>query len=210
MMLFELLLIPLVTILFISLWNKGQGNVIFPISSFIIGAIVFFPGIFLFYLFRGIFPLEFSSSALYLHFMWQDHLLHAVFSTTGLLIFRAFIQKTSHDNYSFRALAYYGGYYTLVSCFYFLENLTHLNEYILFILPLLHLSMVLCTSIAVSQFHSRDGLSRIFPILLLAVPIALFGLISTGPIQNSNFFPIVFSALAAGASVFGFVRLKDY
>lgn len=210
MMLFELLLIPLVTIMCTALWSRGKGNIVFPLSSFIIGAIVFFPGIFLFYLFRGLFPMDYSSIDLYLYFMGQDHLLHLIFSTAGLLLIRAFIQKTVNDNYTFRALAFYGGYYTLVSCFYFLENLSHLNEYVLFVLPLLHLSTVLLASIAVSQFHTRDGVSRIIPLVMLVVPAALFGFISTGPLQNNFILSVIAAVVVTGVSGFGFWKLKDY
>ncbi|MBN1524798.1 MAG: hypothetical protein JW904_09960 [Spirochaetales bacterium] len=210
MMLFELFLTPVVTILAVALYSRERGNIIFPLSTFIIGAVFFFPGIFLFYLFRGIFPLAFSGTAMYLHYFYQDHLLHIVFSTIGLVLLRMFLQKTTHDNYVFRAVAYYGGYYSLVSCFYFLENFSHLNPHVLFVLPLLHCSMVLLASIAFSQFHNRDGLERVLPLALLLVPAAVMGFVSSLPMHNNLVIAIILAVIVAGASGFAFVKLKDY
>jgi hypothetical protein len=210
MIIFQLLLIPAVSVLFILLWSRNRGQIIFPLSTFILGAIIFFPGIFIFYLLRGFFQLHFSSIDLIIYFFGQDQLLHIVLATIGLLIIRKFSNIADHESFTFRALAFYGGYYSLVSCFYYLENFAHLNEYVLFILPVMHLSTILIASIALGQFHDRDGFVKILFLFGLLIPASALSFVSTLPFRNYIIIAAILTGVFALLSTFLFVKLKDH
>jgi len=210
MMIFELLFIPLATILFLVLYSRQKGDMVFPVFSYIRGAVMFFAGIALFGIFQAFFPRTFSFVGLYFHYLGRDHLLHMVFAAAAMILIEMRPGKSKSGPDIHAAVAFFGGYYTFVSFFYFLENFSHLDYYVLFLLPVLHFATVLVLAVGITQFFEQSGIMRaMMAVFVIAAPL-LFALPGVFALTNWHVPAILCTVLFAGAAGFLYYRLKDY
>ncbi|RPJ06585.1 MAG: hypothetical protein EHM28_09800 [Spirochaetaceae bacterium] len=210
MMVFELVFIPLASILTLILYSREKGNINFPVFSFIRGAVLFFPGIAIFGIFQGFFPMNFSTIGMFFHYFGRDFLLHMALATAAFTIVERRPGKNSQDPDIHSAVAFFSGYFMFVSFFYFLENFSHLDYYVLFLLPILHFGTVLILGTALTQFFAQDGLFRIIMAVTVAATPFLFALSGVFAMTNIPVFAILCTCIFAAASGFFYYRFKEY
>jgi hypothetical protein len=210
MMIFELLFIPLASIITIVLYSRDKGNIVFPVFSFIRGAVLFFPGIAIFGILQGFFPMNFSTAGMFFHYFGRDFLLHMALAIVAFILVEYRPGKNSQVPDIHSAVAFFSGYFTFVGFFYFLENFSHLDYYVLFLLPVLHFAVILVLGTAVTQFFNQDGLMRIIMVAAAVGTPILFSLSGMFAMTNKPILSVLCTCVLAAASGFFYYRLKEY
>ena len=182
MVFFYITLFPLTFLLISSLLYKGSLKEKEAWENYFFGVLVAVPVFLLLLEFKGTpVPEEFSMKRLYLHGFWNDNLLLLIFPVffygiLSLFVPRYSIRSEATDPF-FPAMAFFFGFYTLITANDLLVY-PFLNEfYILFILPVLRFSVVISVSLCFSTFGKLIGFKRyiLLGITILAIFFAPVG-----------------------------------
>jgi len=109
-------------------------------------------------------PVEFSKSRLYVHGLWNDHLLILLFPVVLYLAASFFVPRFSicgeAEEPFYPAFSFFSGFYTLVV----LNDLLvfpYLNDiYLLFLLPVLRISTMISVTLSFTCFSKLFGFKR--------------------------------------------------
>jgi hypothetical protein len=92
----------------------------------------------------------------------------------------------------------------------YLDHITRLDLYILFLFPLLELAIILIASICISLFMSNFGVVKYISVFgLLSIPFIL-NLVTVLAIRNYPLAAVIGTCIFAGGAGFLFVKRKDY
>jgi hypothetical protein len=181
MALFLLFAVPLF-FFFIALllWEADPvSRTAFIVSTFLKGALVFFPGFLVMLIARRIFGFAYGGFLLYLSFFLRDHLVPLLLASAGFLLWQRKLDFPATEEGIFLAVfSFFSGFFALVDIADALARWGSWDAYGLFLLPVLRIAAILLVSLAAQRFfrwEGNDGLAFCGVVALLA---ALFCLAS--------------------------------
>ncbi len=209
MSLFLLLALPLFSLSITTYYNRDRFAITLPLLTFLKGIICFFIALLFYLIIRSFFPVSYTAGGLFLYRLVNDHLLYLILSLGGLFLFKGIPDAYNQKENIFETFVFLSGFYTMVAFVDFVENFNKFDIFILFFLPLLRISTILCATIFLVQFINDSTYLRF---AFLAGLILLPFIITFTTIFFLH--KLIFIALASvlilfAASVFLFYILKD-
>jgi hypothetical protein len=209
MPLFLLLALPLFSLGVTTYYNRDRFAITLPLMTFLKGIICFFIALLFYLIIRSFFPLSYTAGGLYVFHLVNDHLLYFILALGGLFLFKGIPDAYNQKENVFESFVFLSGFYSMVAFMDFVENLGKYDIFILFFLPLLRISTILCGTIFLVQFINDTTYLRFgFLAGLIFLPFVLT--------FTTIFFlhKLIFIALACvvllfAASVFLFYIFKD-
>ena len=179
MILFLLLAIPLFYF-FISLLPWGADPVtrtISLISTFLKGALVFFPGFLVMLITRRIFGFAYEGFPLYLSLFLRDHLVPLLAATAGFLLIQKRLDFPATEEGIFLiAFSFFSGFLALLNLTDMVGRWGRWDAYGLFLLPVARIAAIVLVSLSAPRFYrwqSTDGLAFCGIVALLAALFCL-------------------------------------
>ncbi|MBN2050817.1 MAG: hypothetical protein JW760_10260 [Spirochaetales bacterium] len=169
------------------------------------GFLVFLPGVLIFSFLRKAVPEVFTPFGLYVYYLFHDYLLPLLPALAGyILLFRT---REYGDYHSFcsKTLLYYAGYFAF---FGIVEMIIHFMWYdpqILFLRPLLFITMILFSSSLCVAAFEREGYGRWLLLLVVPAGTALFALVPTFFLVSSILPAVLVTVVSLGAAFFLFL-----
>jgi hypothetical protein len=160
MILFLLASLPVLFAFVILLpWSSKQApGTLTLISTFLKGALIFFPGYLLILLGRRIFGFSYEGFRLYLSLLLQDHLVPVLVSLAGfLLLQRKLALSGAEEGIFLSVLAFMAGFFSLLNIADTLRAWRIWDSYLLFMLPVLRMTLVLLVSLVAQRFYRWEG-----------------------------------------------------
>ena len=179
MVLFLLFLIPLSVALLIVHYNREGEKIVVPVIPFFWGMLIFLPSLLLQSIVSGFLEPSYTAWGLYLHTLVKEHFLFLGFAVGGAVLLRQSLFMPVKQSSLYTTLAFFGGYYSALNVYAYLERITHLDFYALFLLPALTLATVVLAALLLVQFAGFYGVAKYasltalisLPFLAAVVPV---------------------------------------
>jgi hypothetical protein len=158
----------------------------------------------------NLFEPSYTASGFYLHSLLKDHILFLLTAVGWLFLLRNTALRGKNDHLFRKLLAFLGGYYSAIAVYEYLENIAHLDFYVLFLLPVLQLATVLAAATCIALFVTQFGFMKYFSLLgLVGLPFIL-NISSVLFLRNFTVVAAFGAIIFISSAVFLFFRFKDY
>jgi hypothetical protein len=209
MIFFLLFLIPICLTLIIVNFNKDGESIVLPLLPFFLGIVVFVPSILLHTIIVGFFEPSYTSWGLFFQTLLREHLLLLGFALGWTVLLRKSLFLPVRQTNLYKTMAFIGGYYSAFNAYVFLERITHLDYYALFLLPVMTLSMVVLAALLLVQFASFFGVAKYISLAaLVAVPFAC-AIVTVLYLRNLPVFSVIGTIILGGLAGTLFFLQKD-
>jgi hypothetical protein len=173
MILFLLFLIPITLALVVINFNREGNNIVLPLLPFFGGVLLFLPSLLLRAMVSGLFDPSYTAWGLFMQTLLKDHLLLLGFAVGWAVLLRRFLFQPVKQSNLYKTMAFFGGYYSAFNVYIFLERITHLDLYALFLLPVLTLATAIVAALLLVQIASFFGVAKYLSLAgLIVLPVA--------------------------------------
>jgi hypothetical protein len=172
MAIFLLLSIP-VFFLFATFYvNQASRRFVLDYISFFKGMIWFFPILIVLSFIQNIFKVSYKPVEHYLFYFYRDHFLYALAAVGGFFAFFRMSGSSRFKDPFLTPLAFFSGFYTLVSINNFLVYIGEFDLYILILLPMVRIASIVVLSLLIQRFIDEVSTMKIvYGIAMAGIPI---------------------------------------
>ncbi len=209
MMLFLLFLIPLSVALLVVLFNREGDKIVLPLWPFFWGMLLFLPSLLLRTIIAGFFEPSYTAWGLYLQTLVKDHFLYLGFAVGWAVLLRRSLFMPVKRSSLYATLAYFGGYYSALNVYSYLEHITHLDFYVLFLLPALTLATVVLAALLLVQFAGFYGILKYASLAALVGLPFLAAVVSVLFLRSWPVFSFIGTVVFVGAAGVLFFAQKE-
>jgi hypothetical protein len=209
MVLFLIFLIPIsLTAIIINYYREGD-KIVLPLLPFFYGIVVFLPSILLYTIVTGFIEPSYTRWGFYFHTLLKEHLFMFGIAFGWAVILRKTLYLPVGRNSFYKTLAFFGGYYSALNIYEYLERITHLDLYTVFLLPLLSLATVLIAALLLIQFVNLFGVVKYVSLAAVILFPFLITLVTVLYLRNLTVFSVIGTIIFIGAAGFLFFLQKD-
>ncbi len=198
MVLFLLFLVPIGVALIIVNFNREGEKIVLPLLPFFWGLLLFIPSVLLLTIVNGLFEPSYTAGGLFLQTLVRDHFLLLACAIGWAVLLRHHLFQPVKKSSLYKAMAFFGGYYTAVNVNAYLDRMAHLDLYTLFLLPILALATVVVSSLLLVQAASFFGVSKYLSLSGLAVMPVASTVVTVLFIRNLPVLSVVGCVVVAG------------
>ncbi|MBN1413379.1 MAG: hypothetical protein JW969_21230 [Spirochaetales bacterium] len=207
MELFLILVVPLFYLVVNQIYNYPSNKLVIPYISFLKGMIWFFPALVAVYFFQGFLTPSYKSFFLFLDVFFRDHFFYFLLCTAGYFVFfglpHIYASKEKFPN----LLAFFSGFFSLVSLQYFFAGFGEFNFYTLFILPVTRCFSLLLTVFLLDRLLEAFGRERIIYGVCIFLVIVLCALLTYLFMINMGLISFLLSLVLLAGSIAAFLFL---
>ncbi len=163
MQLFLVASLPLFYCLVIQLpWGRGTPPLVARVTTFLKGALVFFPGYLVILILRGVAGFSYNGVLLFLSLLMRDHLAPLLAAVAGFLLLQRTLRFSGTDEGIFLTVfCYLSGFLAMVNLTDLVRTWATWTWYDLFVLPLLRLGATILVSVSAPRFFRWEGRSAV-------------------------------------------------
>ncbi len=200
MVLFLLFLVPISLALLIVHYNREGDKIVLPLLPFFWGMLLFLPSLFLQTIITGFFEPSYTAWGLYLQTLVREHFLFLGFAVGWAVLLRHSLFLPVKQSSLYKTIAFFGGFYTALNAYEFLERITRLDYYALFLLPALSLSTIILAALLLVQYASFFGLMKYASLVALICLPFLMTIMTVLYLRTLPVFSIIGTIVMAGAA----------
>lgn len=209
MVLFLLFLVPASVALLIVRFNREGNKIILPLLPFLYGLLLFLPSLLLQAIVVGFFEDSYTAWGLFVQTLFREHFLFLGFAVgwAAVLRYRLFLPVKQSSLYN--TIAFFGGYYAALNVSVYLERVTRLDFYTLFLLPALTLATVVLAALLLVQYASFFGVAKFASLAALICLPFLTTIMTVLYARSLPVFSIIGTIVMAGVAGALFIVQKE-
>ena len=196
---------------FFMLFNERRQGKSFrlPSMQFFFGIIVFIPTMLLYSFLVGMATERYSGPGFYFVHLFKDHLFFLAAAVGWFFLLRNQIRTRTADDSFPAVLGFFGGFYSAVAVFDYLEQFTHLDSYVLFLLPLLRFATVILVTLCLVQFLGQYDLLKFAALAACCAIPFLIALPAVFALRHLALPTLMSAGVIGGGTAVAFLKFRD-